>query len=128
MAIMIFTEVAFNLGNNGTLLSLHASSFPFLLFFADSFATIVWGLSGITANSPPSTAASAEIREKDLVKAEEGRNDNRRSQFGGVFAPIPRSHQRPGSSGASILWAHVWAHATCWLSSGIPYAQRILCS
>ncbi|KAK0622675.1 chitin synthase-domain-containing protein, partial [Immersiella caudata] len=39
LAVIIFIEVCFNLGNN------------------------VWGLSGITATSPPSTAASKEVRD-----------------------------------------------------------------
>ncbi|KAK4450920.1 chitin synthase-domain-containing protein [Podospora aff. communis PSN243] len=71
LAVIIFIEVCFNLGNN------------------------VWGLSGITATSPPSTAASREIRdikEGKIVAAEEGRG-----------SPIPRAHQRPSSRAASVF-------------------------
>ncbi|KAK3348946.1 chitin synthase-domain-containing protein [Lasiosphaeria hispida] len=68
LAIMVFTEVAFSLGNS------------------------VWGLSGITATSPPSTAASKEVRETGEGKLEAGRT-----------SPLPRSHQRPSSRAASVF-------------------------
>jgi hypothetical protein len=102
LALVIFTEVSFNLGNNckpSKVLLPFSVVFLLLLRVTNSVIFLpAWGLSGITATSPPSTMHSREIRREKgkskLMAAEEG---SASAIVAEPVPPIPRSYLRPSS-------------------------------